>query len=222
MTTQPSTPLTATHTLSCEDATRALGAAIAHIARSGDVFALEGLLGAGKTTLTRAIAAALGASGVSSPTFVLVNQYPLPPGRTLTAITHVDAYRLTSTEDLDTLGWDTLFEPTGQARAGTIALIEWPDRLTASLPADLATISLRAIGQESREVILSFPASWKDRPGVADVLDRPPIRCRTTGEWVAPTTSTYPFANERARMADLHGWFSESYKTTREIDPEKD
>jgi tRNA threonylcarbamoyl adenosine modification protein YjeE len=87
-------------------AMESLGARLAPLLRAGDLVQLDGELGAGKTTLTRGLGAALGArEAITSPTFVLAREHPTASGTTLV---HVDAYRLasaTEVEDLD-LDWD--------------------------------------------------------------------------------------------------------------------
>ena len=110
---------------------RAVGAALPRPA----VITLAGDLGAGKTTLARALCAGLGVTNlaeVTSPTFSLVQQYPAPRG----PITHVDLYRLRSDAELDALGWDEL------VATAPVLLIEWPERATATLPRDTIAISL--------------------------------------------------------------------------------
>lgn len=104
------------HVASLED-TRALARDLAGVLAPGDVVLLDGELGAGKTTLVRALVGALGGDEglVSSPTFVVVNEYPIPGGRTLV---HADAYRLSGPDDLDALGWDRL------VGADSITLVE--------------------------------------------------------------------------------------------------
>ena len=92
----------------------ALGARLAAVLRAGDLVVLTGPLGAGKTTLTRGLGAALGARGqVSSPTFVLARTHPTTAGPDLV---HVDAYRLSDPVELDDLDldWD-----------GAIVVVEW-------------------------------------------------------------------------------------------------
>jgi tRNA threonylcarbamoyladenosine biosynthesis protein TsaE len=92
----------------------ALGARLAAVLRAGDLVVLTGPLGAGKTTLTRGLGAALGARGqVSSPTFVLARTHPTTAGPDLV---HVDAYRLRDPVELDDLDldWD-----------GAIVVVEW-------------------------------------------------------------------------------------------------
>jgi tRNA threonylcarbamoyl adenosine modification protein YjeE len=92
----------------------ALGARIASELRAGDLVALDGALGAGKTTFTRGLGAALGVRGpVTSPTFVLARTHPRPDGPPLV---HVDAYRLSSPAELDDLDLDL---------EGSIVVVEW-------------------------------------------------------------------------------------------------
>ena len=114
-------------------ATEALAARIQPLLRPGDVVALGGDLGAGKTVLARAlIRAAAGAEvEVPSPTFTLVQAYELPAG----TIWHFDLYRLSGPDEVIELGWD-------EARGEGIALVEWPDRLGPLLPTDRLEIIL--------------------------------------------------------------------------------
>lgn len=222
--------LHATRHLDSLEATAAFAKGLASVLRGGDVVALAGDLGAGKTTLVRELTHALGGGHAHSPTFVLVNEYPLKQVTKDRAgasrLVHIDAYRLRSTEDLDTLGWDTFMDTRAAdshgraigARADAIVLIEWAERIADALPTDLARISMSATGEESREVTLDFPNSWRDRPGVPELLERDPIRCRVTGAWVSPTNPAYPFADARARMADLGKWFGEGFRVSRGIE----
>ncbi len=108
---------------------RAFAAAMAaELAGTGTVIALEGDLGAGKTTFTQAFAAALGVRRpVTSPTFTLVGEYKLPNGGRLV---HMDLYRLKSATDLDALGFDEYLQ------SGDLVCIEWPDRAEGALPPD--------------------------------------------------------------------------------------
>lgn len=96
-----------------------LGAAIAAQLRSGDVIALEGGLGAGKTTLAREIIAALGYENeVPSPTFTIIETYDSPPLRV--PVVHADFYRLERPEELEEIGLDDY-------REGAALIAEWPD-----------------------------------------------------------------------------------------------
>lgn len=106
--------MTATLTIADPEAMARLGAALAAELRAGDVVLLTGELGAGKTTLTRGLGAALGVRGtVTSPTFVLARTHPRPDGPPLV---HVDAYRLRDAAELDDLDIDF---------PRSITVIEW-------------------------------------------------------------------------------------------------
>lgn len=121
-----------------EAATERLGAALAARLRPRDVVALVGGLGAGKTTLARAVLRA--ASGqpalvVPSPTFTLVEVYDTPRG----AFWHFDLYRLEQPEQVFELGWE-------EARTDGIALVEWAERLGPLMPHERLTVTLSIEG----------------------------------------------------------------------------
>lgn len=130
--------------LPTETATRELGLWLSQLLKPGVVVALIGPLGAGKTTLTRAIAEGLGADPnlVASPTFALVHEYP---GRM--PVYHFDVYRLNSVQAFLDLGVEEYFDSTG------VCLIEWADRVAAVLPADVWKITLAHDGSGRRAVI---------------------------------------------------------------------
>ena len=131
----------------------ALGATIAAVLRPGDTIALHGDLGAGKTTLARAIIAALGWPGeVPSPTYTLVQSYD-PPDVWL-PVWHIDLYRLASPDDADALG---LFE------TDAALLIEWPQRLGPRLPADALILTISGSGDAPRHLTWRAPPAWEDR-----------------------------------------------------------
>ncbi|MEI9901897.1 MAG: tRNA (adenosine(37)-N6)-threonylcarbamoyltransferase complex ATPase subunit type 1 TsaE [Hyphomicrobium sp.] len=136
-----------TFSLSLQDetATERLGTALAERLRPRDVVALQGGLGAGKTTLARAILRA--ASGkpdliVPSPTFTLVEIYDTEIG----TIYHFDLYRLEAPDQVFELGWE-------EARADAIALVEWPERLGGLLPKDRLVVTLAIEGGGRRAAI---------------------------------------------------------------------
>jgi tRNA threonylcarbamoyladenosine biosynthesis protein TsaE len=137
-------------TLASEKDTVALGAALAADARRGDVIALRGPLGAGKTTLARGfIQKIVGtAEEVVSPTFTLVQVYDTAD----VPIWHFDLYRLDNPED----AWELGFE---EALATGISVIEWPERLGALLPAARLDVVLSSKG-DKRQAELS---GWPDR-----------------------------------------------------------
>lgn len=102
-------------TVATPDDMERLGARLAPLLDAGDLVALNGELGAGKTTLTRGMGEALGVRGaVTSPTFVLARTHPRPGGGA--PLVHVDAYRLSSAVELDDLDID--YE-------GSIVVVEW-------------------------------------------------------------------------------------------------
>ncbi|MDP1966863.1 MAG: tRNA (adenosine(37)-N6)-threonylcarbamoyltransferase complex ATPase subunit type 1 TsaE [Reyranella sp.] len=128
-----------------EAATERLGAALAGRLRRRDVVALVGGLGAGKTTLARAILRA--ASGepalvVPSPTFTLVEVYDTPRG----VFWHFDLYRLEQPEQVFELGWE-------EARADGIALVEWAERLGPLLPHERLMVTLSIEGDGRRATL---------------------------------------------------------------------
>lgn len=142
-------------TLPDSAATEALAARCAALARPGDAVLLQGPLGAGKSAFARAFLRA--ASGdpaleVPSPTFTLVQGYPLP--RLGTSAFHFDLYRLSGPDEMAELGWE-------EAREG-IVLVEWPDRLGHLWPEDALTVALGPgdAGPDSRLATLS---GWPDR-----------------------------------------------------------
>lgn len=120
------------------DATEAAGAALGRVVRAGDVVALCGDLGAGKTTFVRGVALGAGADAdeVASPTFALINEYP---GRVV--IAHLDLYRLERERELDDIGFDDLLD-----RPEVAAVIEWADRFAHRLPRDHLRIELTHAG----------------------------------------------------------------------------
>jgi tRNA threonylcarbamoyladenosine biosynthesis protein TsaE len=141
--------------LADEGATAALAARLAPLARPGDVIALAGELGSGKTSFARAFIRALGdaAEEVPSPTFSLVQTYETQAG----PIWHFDLYRLARPEEALELGLE-------DALAEAIVLIEWPERLGAMLPEDRLELRLEAgAAPESRVARLTARGGWADR-----------------------------------------------------------
>lgn len=104
-------------------------------AEHATLITLSGELGAGKTTFTQALARALGVTDtVTSPTFVLEKIYELPEDATFKRLVHIDAYRLTSGDDLGPLAFESLYSD-----PHTILVLEWPERVSSALPvADVA------------------------------------------------------------------------------------
>ena len=137
----------------------AYGARIATALRAGDVVALEGGLGAGKTTLARAILAALGHAGeVPSPTFTIIEAYNSPP--LALQVVHADFYRLEDPAELAEIGLD-------EYRDGAVLLAEWPQNAGgfAREPGCLS-IALELVGESGaggRIAIARGGADWLGR-----------------------------------------------------------
>lgn len=137
------------------DETLALGAALARVAQPGDVIALSGPLGAGKTSIARGLLAELGLEGEApSPSFAIVQPYDPPELRF--PVLHVDLYRLDSPEEAVELGLD-------DARHDSLLLVEWPERLPDSYWHDALWLSLEAPADGPRRLTARVPAAWKGR-----------------------------------------------------------
>lgn len=111
--------------------------------KSGDVVCLEGDLGAGKTTFTQGLAAALGAPGrVNSPTFCIVQEH----GR----LVHMDLYRLKSEDDVLAIGWEDYLSE------GAILVVEWPERAGSLIPAAAKHLIFRHTDDEESRIVTIF------------------------------------------------------------------
>jgi tRNA threonylcarbamoyladenosine biosynthesis protein TsaE len=139
------------------DATEAAAQALAvAIGSEGLTLGLIGALGAGKTAFVKGLARGLGIdpAGVSSPTFVIVNQYPEGARR----LAHVDLYRLETAAELDDAGFVDLLEP------GTVVAVEWADRLPEALPVDRLELRIErtaAAGSEPESRTFAASATGK-------------------------------------------------------------
>jgi tRNA threonylcarbamoyladenosine biosynthesis protein TsaE len=133
--------------------TEELGRSLAENLRKGDVIALFGNLGAGKTTLTRGLLQGLGFAGdVASPTFPIVQVYEeldLP-------LWHVDLYRIEDPEEIEELGLD-------EARAEAALVIEWPERLGPALWQDALQLHLTVADDGMRSLTARVPPAWDGR-----------------------------------------------------------
>lgn len=137
------------------EATRGHAQALAANLQPGDVVALAGPLGAGKTQFVKGLAAGLGVAdprGVNSPTFTLIQEYH---GRI--TLYHLDAYRLASARELDALGFDELLD------AGGIVVVEWADRVTPLMPDQTIWINLTPTGERTRSLTIRAPSASADR-----------------------------------------------------------
>ena len=148
-----------------ERQTEALGATLADVLPDGTVVALCGTLGAGKTRLVQAIAAACGVNRreVTSPTFVLVQEY-----HARRTIYHLDAYRLRDLDEFLELGPEEYFQSDG------LVLIEWADRVHDGLPEDHIEIQAEVTGDTARRFQV---IAWGER--YAEIIRRLEARLGT-------------------------------------------
>ena len=146
--------------------TQRFGGLLAADLRAGDVIALSGDLGVGKSALARSVIQAVDPSedDVPSPTYTLVQQYALADG---TPLWHLDLYRIEKPEDAMALGLDDAF-------IDAVCLIEWPDRLKKFLPQFNLSVHLRADDTAAhssfRLADVTAPPKWVDR--INDVVSR--------------------------------------------------
>ena len=132
-----------TLTLKTEQDMEALGARIARALPTGGFVALCGDLGAGKTVLCRGAGRALGLDHLSSPTFIIVQEYPTVP-----PLFHFDAYRLADEDELYAMGFEDYLDRSG------LILMEWADRVTGALPRERLDIEIVGSGADERMVRL--------------------------------------------------------------------
>ncbi len=140
-------------TLPDEAATSELGRRLAGLSRRGDVFALSGTLGMGKSVLARAFIQQLcGAAEVPSPTFTLVQTYSAPDFE----IYHFDLYRLKTAEEIFELGIE-------DAMYQAVCLIEWPEKMRPYVPFDAIWINFASLSSGGRKITISSdsPEKWR-------------------------------------------------------------
>ncbi len=154
--------------------TRELAATVAGALRPGDVVALTGELGAGKTCFVQGAASALGVQErVTSPSFVLRREY-----EGSVPILHMDIYRLETLQEIVDIGYEEVFDRT------RVTFIEWGDAMSPLLPSDHLELEFRlppasadmAVGEEDRRILL--------RPRGQDWLRRLPELRTALDQWV--------------------------------------
>lgn len=147
-----------------------MGRILGGLLRPGDVVALFGELGSGKTVLVRGIAAGLGClpGQVHSPSFTLVNEYVCRPLDTW-RMAHVDLYRIRSEEELPGIGWDEYLN------SRHVVVVEWADRALRWLPRDHLRVNLETVGRDRRRLGVQgtgpraseLARSWLEAAGIA-------------------------------------------------------
>ena len=139
--------------------TRRIGVRLGGMLQAGDVICLQGDLGAGKTTFTQGLAQGWGSlDSVSSPTFILVNQYRRADGGLLF---HLDAYRLDSVPEAEELDLDSML-------AEGALIIEWPLRINSLIPPEHLWVDLEHISEEHRQ--MKFHARGERYDELLDVV----------------------------------------------------
>jgi tRNA threonylcarbamoyladenosine biosynthesis protein TsaE len=158
------------------DETKALAAALAELARPGDLILLAGELGAGKTAFAQGFGKALGVvEPITSPTFTLASQYE---GRL--ELNHLDVYRLDQAEEVLDLGLAEMLDE------GGVTLIEWGDTIIPVLPADFLEVRLRlGEGDDDR------------------VIEIQPVGPRWSGRLRAMATALAPWIGDAPEMPDV-------------------
>jgi tRNA threonylcarbamoyladenosine biosynthesis protein TsaE len=140
--------------------TEQLGVNIGSLLQPGSFLALRGTLGGGKTCLTRGVAASLAPQSahlVASPTYAIMNCYPGS-----TPVYHFDFYRLTGDDDVVELGFEEFFYGDG------VCIVEWSERLTELLPADVLTLLFEYAGEDQR--LITITSSGQKSDNVLDQL----------------------------------------------------
>ena len=152
--------------------TRALGEAVGRLAEAGDVIALVGELGAGKTLFVGGLAGGLDidrATYVSSPTFTILHRYH---GRL--PLYHIDLYRIETPEAFLSVGLDEYLQRDG------VAAIEWPEHGWGMLPKEMLVLKLRYAGSDAREIEI-VPIGDRYVRLVRELMRNPPVPPFTKG-----------------------------------------
>ncbi len=163
------------HSTSVET-TLTLGDTLASQLRGGDVIALVGELGAGKTQLVRGLARGMGINdaAVASPTFVMVQEHAPVMTKAGDAkrsgecekpvLVHIDAYRIRSLDELESIGWDAEHgDVLSDMRRGAVVVVEWADRLADMLAQDYLEVRLSHVDRHSRDIEVRGHGAWQAR-----------------------------------------------------------
>ena len=132
-------------TTNSPEETMHLGRKIGKLLKQGDVIALVGNLGAGKTVIANGLCSGLGVkqSYITSPTYTIINQYD---GRI--PVYHIDLYRLSDSRELYNIGWDEYIYGTGTC------IIEWADKAAEMLPEEYLMVNIEVTGKDKRKITL--------------------------------------------------------------------
>lgn len=212
----------------------AAGLDVAH-APTAIVLGLHGDLGAGKTRFVRGLAGALGVDmgAVTSPTFVLSVEHRGADG---VRLVHIDAWRIRSEEDLESIGWQEML-----AQPRTLVAVEWAERIERSLPESRVDVFIEHAASDERTITIVDRRSLggaRDKlldgirlfepffaVGAAQAAPAAPAAtsaCPTCKSPVANGVATFPFCSSRCRMADLHRWFAGGYTISRPTESDEE
>lgn len=138
-----------TYITQSQEETFAIGVELGKKAKPGDIFALIGDLGTGKTILAKGIAKGLGIyEEITSPTFTLLEVY-----ESIVPLYHFDLYRISDSEELENLFFEEYWFDDG------VSVIEWADRAIKKLPEDIYIITMEYIDKNRRKITIEYPAS---------------------------------------------------------------
>lgn len=204
-----------------EDGTERLGEVLAEICSRPLFLALDGELGSGKTRLARGLARGLGLDPdeVSSPTFVIHVEHR---GQTA-AFSHLDAYRLKSEEELESVGFEELIGDPDR-----LVAVEWASRIEASLPSERIDVRLAHRGDDLRGFTIfdrradeperrRLEAALESRCDARSIPLEHDLQCPACGGAIEDGKSR-PFCSPRCRLADLEQWFNGEYTISRPIE----
>ena len=176
------------------DQTKALAAALAELARPGDLLLLAGDLGAGKTAFTQGFGAALGvAERITSPTFTLVNQHE---GRLV--LNHLDVYRIEQLAEVLDIGLPELLDE------GGVTVIEWGDAIVPALPADFLLVQITlGDGDDDRTFELTTTGPrWAARTRALTAALAPWLLPTAEGVEPAPASAPTALGDDAPAIAD--------------------
>ncbi len=134
-----------------EEQTKSIGRQLAAMVKGGNIVLLKGDLGAGKTTFTKGFAEGLGISEViTSPTFSLMNVYPVEEHNSIKQLVHIDTYRLEQKDDLLAIGVEDYL-----GAANTVCIIEWPEKIPTLLKQHTPiSVSISHEGDHARTILI--------------------------------------------------------------------
>ena len=202
--------------------TEQLGETIATTIVPPIVLAIDGEMGAGKTQLVRGLAKGLGLdpAEISSPTFVIC---ALHEGAC--RLVHMDAYRLGSLDELETIGYEEMLE-----EHSLVMAIEWASRIMDAIPEKRIEIRIAHRGETSRGIeVIDRRDDSHQRARLSETLadlfdardipiDKKEGACPTCGRAIEEDAIEFrPFCSSRCRMADLGKWLGGYYSISREI-----